>query len=352
MRSFARLFLMFLCLLIVPSLAYADSPVTSTPFSNAYLDQPIVERAKDAGQMTKEIAEYLKDSDNPLTIKAAVINALYNQMEWSEKNYADTYAKYVYNKFVQELDMNTLSGEELYCLGYLTLLDHYMTPQKAIPYLEAALNKKPDSFTVSMTLAIARGQESWSDIWSLTTAVLEDLTLKQDMKPEAVEIIFNYLSLYQDAAEQSEQLEQSAKSTQTFIQADEMKNIIDIITGEETAVTVYCNGLKINYDVPPVLDNSTNRTMVPFRKTFEALGALVWFDASTNSVYGRKGQILLRLPVGENKAFINGQQVALDAPSKITKKRTLVPLRFVSQALGYQVTPRVDGEVLSVYISN
>ena len=350
MKMFARFFLLMLCLLTLPSFVYADSPVTSTPFSNAYLTEPMVEQAKASGQMTKEIAEYLYKSDNPLAVKAAVINALYNQTEWKENNLAEIYAKFIYNKPAQELAIDTLSGEELYCLGYLTLLDNYLTPTKAMPYLEVALQKKSGSFTVSITLALARAQESLlnqgENIWTLTQAVLEDQSLNQDMKPEAVEIIRSYLSLYEDT---TEQLKQPAE---TLMQAKDMKDIIDIITGERTKVNVYINGSQINYDVTPVLDNTTHRTLVPFRKTFESLGAVVWYEASTNSVYGTKGQTLLRLPVGENKAYINGQLVALDAPSKIIDKRTMVPLRFISQALGYQVTPRLEGEILNVYIYN
>lgn len=346
MRLYTKFFLLVFCLLAVPSLVYADSPVTSTPFSEAYLDEPMVEQAKAEGHMTKEIADYLSNTDNPLALKAAVINALYNQTEWQEKNLAEIYAEFVYNKSIEELAPDTLKGEELYCLGYLILLDNYLTPSKALPYLEAAQKKMADSFTVSITLALARAQESLlnqgEDIWPITQEVLDDPTLNQDMKPEAVEIIRSYMSLYQDTAEQ--------QSAEAQIQAREMRDIIDVITGKETTVNVYINGTKINYDVAPILDNKTNRTLVPFRKTFETLGAMVWYEDSTNSVYATKGQTLLRLPVGENKAYINGQLVILDVATRIKDKRTMVPLRFISQALGYQVTSLPEGELINVHI--
>lgn len=46
---------------------------------------------------------------------------------------------------------------------------------------------------------------------------------------------------------------------------------------------------------------------------------------------------LIELPVGAEYAKINGEYVQLDAPAKILNDRTMVPIRFVAEALGCEV---------------
>lgn len=85
---------------------------------------------------------------------------------------------------------------------------------------------------------------------------------------------------------------------------------------------------------PPRAENG--RVLVPLRAIFEALDASVnWDDNSKTITAGNKNSI--KLTVGKRTAFINGRAVELDVPAKIIKGRTLVPLRFVSEALGAAV---------------
>ncbi len=48
-----------LFLLLFPGLGRADSPLTSNDFAEAYLDIPIVNRAKATGRVDAEIATFL-----------------------------------------------------------------------------------------------------------------------------------------------------------------------------------------------------------------------------------------------------------------------------------------------------
>ena len=107
------------------------------------------------GTPTEEITRFLQDPKQSIDVKAAVINAMYQQQTWEVRNHAELYAKQRYDKPVADLDLKALNGDELFCLGYLILLDNYSAPQKAIPYLEEAKIKNPRSFTVSMILALA-----------------------------------------------------------------------------------------------------------------------------------------------------------------------------------------------------
>lgn len=94
------------------------------------------------------------------------------------------------------------------------------------------------------------------------------------------------------------------------------------------------NGREINTDVP--LQVIQGRTMVPVRFVAEALGADVKWDAVSRTVVVNKGNAEIELVIG-GMAYRNGQPQVLDVPAQIMKGRTLVPVRFVSEALGCRV---------------
>lgn len=100
-------------------------------------------------------------------------------------------------------------------------------------------------------------------------------------------------------------------------------------------ITVTLNGEQLHFDVLPILENS--RVLVPLRAIFETLGATVDWNGTTGTVTAAKGNSIVTLTVGENMAYKNGARVELDVPAKIVNGRTLVPVRFVSEALGERV---------------
>ena len=67
------------------------------------------------------------------------------------------------------------------------------------------------------------------------------------------------------------------------------------------------------------------------------LGADVSWDGSKKMVVAAKGGTSFELTIGNGKAAINGESVELDAPAMIHGDRTLVPLRFVAEALDCEV---------------
>ena len=70
-----KIFLILLLTLTFNS-AFADSPLTSTSFYNAYMDIPLVNKtSKSKGILTDEVFEYL-NSKNSIDKKTALINAL------------------------------------------------------------------------------------------------------------------------------------------------------------------------------------------------------------------------------------------------------------------------------------
>jgi len=104
---------------------------------------------------------------------------------------------------------------------------------------------------------------------------------------------------------------------------------------QKDEVPVYLDGEKIVFDQNPIIEN--DRTLVPLRKIFESLGATVNYDEANEVVSGEKDGIAISLKIGEDKAIVDGKEVALDVPAKVVNSRTLVPLRFISEAFGDHV---------------
>ncbi len=104
-------------------------------------------------------------------------------------------------------------------------------------------------------------------------------------------------------------------------------------------ISVFVDGKKLEFDVQPFIEN--DRTLVPMRAIFEALGAQIVWDAETRTVFAAQikdnGNNIISVQTGSEKAFVNSVEKILDTPAKIVHDRTFVPLRFVSEALGCKV---------------
>jgi len=111
------------------------------------------------------------------------------------------------------------------------------------------------------------------------------------------------------------------------------------------AQQVMVNGKALNAEIH--LYN--NRILVPMRPIFEALGATVNWNGSENTITARKGNTEIQLKISSPIAFINGKEVLLDTPPELALNMTLVPLRFVSSALGAEVG--WDGKTKTVTIT-
>jgi len=101
-------------------------------------------------------------------------------------------------------------------------------------------------------------------------------------------------------------------------------------------ITVLLNGRLLNLGVTGATQVG-GRVMVPLRGVFEALGASVDYDPATMTVFATRADTQMQLRLGSTQANVNGQVRTLDVPAQSRFGRTLVPLRFVSEALGASV---------------
>ena len=85
-----------------------------------------------------------------------------------------------------------------------------------------------------------------------------------------------------------------------------------------------------------------NRTFVPVRFVAERLGANVGWENDTQTVVIEKDGHTVRMAVGALTYTLDGVEQAMDVPAEFQastdgNSRTMVPIRFVTEALGYQV---------------
>lgn len=104
----------------------------------------------------------------------------------------------------------------------------------------------------------------------------------------------------------------------------------------EKAISVLINGQPLILDVSPKIENG--RTLVPLGPIFSALGANVQWNPDEQSITATRGNQVLKLVVGSSTAYNNGNPLTIDVAPMIVDGRTLVPLGFVAQTMGAQVT--------------
>jgi len=116
---------------------------------------------------------------------------------------------------------------------------------------------------------------------------------------------------------------------------------------QSAAINVTVNGQAVPFPGQgPVQQGGT--VLVPLRGVFEKLGASVQFDAPTKTIRAVKGQTTVTLRLGDATAFVNGTPRPLSVAAAVTGGATLVPLRFVSEALGAQVKWEASARVVQI----
>jgi|GEM_PF-1205751 len=95
------------------------------------------------------------------------------------------------------------------------------------------------------------------------------------------------------------------------------------------------NGQAKKMDAKPFISNS--RTLVPLRFIIEAIGGDVQWDGDSRIVtVNSKGKNII-LPIDSKKITVDGREIAIDQAAIIKGDRTYVPIRFVAENLGMNV---------------
>lgn len=111
-------------------------------------------------------------------------------------------------------------------------------------------------------------------------------------------------------------------------------------------ITVILNGKKLEFDVEPTLIN--DRTMVPMRVIFEALGAKVDWDGTTQTAIGVTKNTTIKITIGKDYLLKNDNIVVLDSPAVVISDRTLVPVRAIAESLDCKVEWYGETQVVEI----
>ena len=114
------------------------------------------------------------------------------------------------------------------------------------------------------------------------------------------------------------------------------------------AAEIQLNGQTLRTSVAPL--TTRGRILVPMRDIFEALGAKVDWNALTQGINAQRGTTQVQMQMGRADA-VNGQNVKLDQAPMAVNGHTMVPLRFVSEALGASVQWNNALQVVSIQSS-
>lgn len=126
---------------------------------------------------------------------------------------------------------------------------------------------------------------------------------------------------------------------------DEKELIMTPIKNND-GVFVCLNDKILGFSQPPIIEN--DRILVPMRFLFERMNANVDWNNETQTAtvtisrdksdeVGEENTVVT-FSINNTSATINGETVIMDVPARLINNKTFVPLRFLSEKLGYNVT--------------
>ena len=114
------------------------------------------------------------------------------------------------------------------------------------------------------------------------------------------------------------------------------------------------NGAKVRVDGQLIKFDSQfpliveDRTLIPVRGLFEKLGASVsWNQKALEATIKYKNTTIV-VPINKDYTYVNGVETPLDVSAKVLNGRTMVPLRFIMDNFGFDVS--WDQETRTVFV--
>ncbi|MGI6649174.1 MAG: copper amine oxidase N-terminal domain-containing protein [Bacillota bacterium] len=109
-------------------------------------------------------------------------------------------------------------------------------------------------------------------------------------------------------------------------------------TPQPGLIQVVIDGQVVGFpDQKPYIDSATDRMLVPIGPVMRQVGAKADWSQGEQKATIVKGDQEIILWIGKKEARVNGITVLIDQPAVLVNDRTMVPLRFCSETLGYQV---------------
>lgn len=185
---------------------WADSPLTSTHFADAYSDHPMVQMADQMMQndIPTTLLNFLADKNSPVDVRLAVINKIGWNFDGTTvgaqlgEYLMGRYGAKSEKKLAKKLDAGTLA-----VYAYAKAMSNYFDVTAASELGHQAVKKnKNKSFSVALISALIDAQiyldSDWGMIHKVVAGVLHDGSLNLDMRQEAIDNIMDYINLYNE----------------------------------------------------------------------------------------------------------------------------------------------------------
>ena len=195
-----------IALMLTFAVSWADSPLTSTHFCDAYSDHPMVQMADQMMQnnISTTLLNFLTNKNEPVDVRLAVINKIGWNFDGTSMGtqlceyLMGRYGAKNEKKLIKKLDAGTLA-----VYAYAKAMSNYFDVKAACELGHQALKKnKKKSFSVAMASALIYAQNymdsDWSMIYKVVADVLHDGSLHLDMRQEAIDNIMEYINLYNE----------------------------------------------------------------------------------------------------------------------------------------------------------
>lgn len=99
-------------------------------------------------------------------------------------------------------------------------------------------------------------------------------------------------------------------------------------------------------DQKPIMND--NRVLIPTRFVAQSLGGTVGYSNAAKKVTIKQGSKTITLVMNSSNVIVNGKNMTLDVPAKSINGRIMVPLRFVSEAMGANVDWNQSQNLVSI----
>jgi len=114
----------------------------------------------------------------------------------------------------------------------------------------------------------------------------------------------------------------------------------------DPGIRIRLDGNEITTDTPPAIVRE--RTLVPARAVFEAMGGTAAWNNDTREVTIAVNDTEVKLSIDSTTALVDGDARELEVPATIINDRTMVPVRFIAEAAGSAVAWDNDNRIVQI----
>ncbi len=143
----------------------------------------------------------------------------------------------------------------------------------------------------------------------------------------------NKIGLYLEKGLSPQQIEANYTPALKRFKEEREKYLIADYDPRPEGIMVQVDGRPIDFDSPPFIDTS-DRLIVPLRFVTEALGAVVGWDSASRTVTIMRGEDLVLFRINSSLAVVNSEEKVMDTVPVIKNNRTMVPARYISEYFG------------------